>query len=221
MLQYCTKLRDDGTLEIYVNGKLFTKSPNCSDKSEKDITDLINHTVKNIVARETFNQKNNYAEFIGEISVKNGLVTASDTMHNDKARIKDIQITKGDYECYTISHFKKHCSKVDCCIVLKNDGETYEKIKNNKSWREYDKTKFIDVSSGFIGFLVNCDKVPKNEWRNLAKNPLLKHFCTQHNNSICFGITTIPNHYHTPAEMRHLYVIRNKNQEITALKIKN
>lgn len=57
MLQYCTKLRDDGTLEIYVNGKLFTKSPNCSDKSEKDITDLINHTVKNIVARETFNQK--------------------------------------------------------------------------------------------------------------------------------------------------------------------
>lgn len=57
MLQYCTKLRDDGTLEIYVNGKLFTKSPNCSDKSEKDITDLINRTVKNIVARETFNQK--------------------------------------------------------------------------------------------------------------------------------------------------------------------
>lgn len=161
MLQYCTKLRDDGTLEIYVNGKLFTKSPNCSDKSEKDITDLINHTVKNIVARETFNQKNNYAEFIGEISVKNGLVTASDTMLNDKARIKDIKIAKGDYECYTISHFKKHCSKVDCCIVLKNDGETYEKIKNNKSWREYDKEKLIDVSSGFIGFLVNCDKIPK------------------------------------------------------------
>lgn len=220
MLQYRTKLRDDGTLEIYVDNKLFTKIPEFKGMSKDEIAKAVSEIDGKITARQLFSQKNNYAEFEGDIFVPNGLITVSDTMINDEPRIKDIKIAKGIYGCYTIYHFKKHRSKIDCCIVLKDDAETYEKIKNNKSWREYDKTQTIDVQSGFVGFLVNCDNISREEWRNLARNPLLKRFCVNHNDEMCFGTTVMPNYGHNPANMRHLYVIRNKNKEITALKIK-
>lgn len=158
------------------------------------------------------------AEYIGTITITNGVIDATDPRSNNlnTGRVNDIKICNGDYECYAVYETGELNHVARCRLVL-DDKKTMKKVQKDMFWREYSPN--VGVDSGIAGFFVNKPDFDDEEWNKFCDDfdDNSHKFIYENSKGDSFGFCTESGYGNG---IYSVGAIRNDEGEITALEIR-
>lgn len=158
------------------------------------------------------------AEYIGTITITNGVIDATDPRSNNlnTGRVNDIKICNGDYECYAVYETREPNHVARCRLVL-DDKKTMKKVQKDMFWREYSPN--VGVDSGIAGFFVNKPDFDDEEWNKFCDDfdDNSHKFIYENSSGNSFGFCTESGYGNG---IYSVGAIRNDEGEITALEIR-